>query len=130
MIDHNCATKIKDRPPLGPEELKDHCYSKRQDMGTLINLQYANNICWIGGICDHGGTYYKETILSRLAHKKLAINKTKAAEHTIHKDMQDWKNCRYLGSLPNTEEDINRSKRLARAACDKVKYAVENWTPK
>ena len=56
----------------------------------------------------------------------MVINPSKTEEYTISKANNEWKKCRYLGSLLDTEEDINRRKRLARAAYDKIRPALED----
>ena len=48
--------------------------------------------------------------------KNLLVNPEKTEEYSINRTSnQDWKNCKYLGSLLGDEEDIKRRKQLA---CD------------
>ena len=36
-----------------PPHLRDHCYSKLQSTGSLIQMQYADDIGWLGMNCSH-----------------------------------------------------------------------------
>ena len=52
----------------------------------------------------------KERVPVQLDKKNLQVNKTKTEEYTIKGDGQtDWKRCKYLGSLLDTEEHIKKS---------------------
>ena len=42
------------------------------------------------------------------------------------KKWTDWKRCKYMGSLLDTEEHIKRRKALAIATYNKLKYISEN----
>ena len=55
----------------------------------------------------------KERVPAQLNKKNLQVNKTKTEEYTIKRNGQtDWKRCKYLGSLLETEEDIKTRKAL------------------
>ena len=59
-------------------------------------------------------TYIKETIPSTLAKRNLVINESKTEEYEIiRQGNEKWKKCKLLGSLLDTEKDINRRKSLA-----------------
>lgn len=49
MTDHNYSTTEKSRPPLVPDELIDHSYTIQRDIGTLIELQYADAYAGLEG---------------------------------------------------------------------------------
>ena len=103
--------------------LRDHCYSKMQRTGTLIPLQYADDICWLGMNCKHSVEQVEGTIPDILASRNLLINKEKTEKYEIKKNGDgSWRKCKYLGTLLDTSEDIKRRKRLAREAMDKIKY--------
>lgn len=50
-----------DSPGL-PVEMTDHTYSKTTDLGSMLSLQYADDIYWTTGNCAHGITEQKDTI--------------------------------------------------------------------
>lgn len=94
--------------------LEDYPYSNRTDYGTMIQLQYADGICWIAGNSQHSILHQKATILELLIERNLFINKSKSEEYVITTTTNtDWHNCRYVGSILDTEKDIKRRKRLA-----------------
>ena len=126
MQEHSYSTNEMEKPITIPAHLKDHNYSIPRNIGTLIDLQYADDICWVGGNCDDGVEFYKENIPERLKERNLVINPSKTEEYRINLANNDWKKCRYLGSLLDSEEDIKRRKRLARAAYDKIRPALED----
>ena len=82
-----------------------------------INPQYADGITWTSTPkqrIDH----IKETIPGILEERNLRMNKSKTEEYNIdQKGNEAWKECKILGSLLDTEKDINRRKILAINAC-------------
>ena len=78
-----------------------------------INPQYADDITWASTAkcrIDH----IKETIPGKLEERNLQINESKTEEYNIEqKGNEAWKECKILGSLLDTEKDINRRKILA-----------------
>lgn len=46
LDDHTYPIR-KIRPPTIPKEVEDHTYSISRDIPTVIELQYADDICWI-----------------------------------------------------------------------------------
>ena len=72
-------------------------------------------------------TKFKEKVPAQLNKKNLQVNKTKTEEYTIKRNGKiDWKSCKYLGSLLDTEEDIKSRKALAIATYNKLKNILEN----
>ena len=56
----------------------------------------------------------KKELPSILNEKNLLVNETKSEEYVIKRGGDEsWKNCKYLGSLLETDKDINRRKTLA-----------------
>ena len=49
IADHNYGADETQRPMITPTHLGDHNYIKPRSFGTLIDLQYADDICWVGG---------------------------------------------------------------------------------
>ena len=59
-------------------------------------------------------TYIKETTRSTLAKRNLVINESKSEDYEITREGNEkWKKCKLLGSLLDTEKDINRRTILA-----------------
>lgn len=123
LHDHTYQTT---RSVTTPNHLHDHNYSIKRQYGTLIDLQYADDICWIGGNCAQAIDYYKNTIPGKLEIRNLSINTSKTEEYEISRENDKWKKCKYLGSLLDTEEDINRRKQITRATYKKVQPALED----
>ena len=123
---NNSEENIENHPEL-PPHLRDHCYSNLQRTGTLIPLQYADDICWLGMNCKHSVESVREQIPQKLAKRNLLINNNKTEEYVITKDGdQQWKKCKYLGTMLDTTEDIKRRKRMAYDAMQKIKYIVKD----
>ena len=113
-------------------ELRDHNYCQdpnaARTTGTLISLQYADDICWVGGNCGSEVDKQKLIVPPRLQARNLSINTSKPEEYLInHQETDgDWKTCRYLGSLLDTTKDLARRKSLAMVAYRKLKEIFED----
>ena len=108
-------------------QLRDHTYSTNLRTGTLIPLQYADDICWLGMNCSHGINNIKQTIPNALNSRNLLINNEKTEEYSVRKQGPDeWKRCKYLGTLLETSEDIKRRKGLASAAMNKIRHITKD----
>jgi sorting nexin-29 len=97
-----------------PPHLSDHSYYNKLPQSELsIQQQYADDISWITtnkGLIEH----VKKEIPEKLRSKNLMVNKDKTEEYEIKKEGSDeWKKCKYLGTLLDTEKDIQRRKGLA-----------------
>ena len=64
----------------------------------------------------------------KLAQRGLKINDSKTEEHTIKRANCDnlWRDCKLLGSLLDTQNDIKRRKVLAINAANKLKLLFLN----
>ena len=119
----NCDEKNLELPP----HLRDHTYSQVKRTGTVIPLQYADDICWLAMNCSHSIENVKQQIPSALEKRNLLINQEKTEEYRIRKDSEmEWKKCKYLGSMLDSTEDIKRRKRLASGAMDKIKHIFKD----
>jgi exonuclease III len=126
LKDHNYQ-RVEDpvtKPGL-PTELMDHGYAQYFDSGVVINLQYADDITWVGGNCPHAMTRLKNTIPGILAERYLTINTTKTEEYTAGRDKMSWQDCRYLGSMLHTQSDMKRRRGLANAAYCQIRAILE-----
>ena len=124
--DSDNKEEIENHPEL-PPHLRDHCYSNLQRTGTLIPLQYADDICWLGMNCKHNIERVREEIPEKLKDRNLLINQEKTEEYTIEKDGdQHWRKCKYLGTMLDTTEDIKRRKRMANDAMQEIKHITKD----
>ncbi len=121
--DH-CYAKSKDAPTITetiPAHLQDHIYMREIDH-LNIDQQYADDTGWATtnpGFIE----YIKKTIPARLLTRNLGVNVDKTEEYTISKDSsEEWKSCKYLGSLLDTKNDIKRRTGLAIDAFNKLKH--------
>ena len=97
-----------------PPHLEDHGYFLKLPTSEFtIEQQYADDISWAStnmGVIEK----VKMELPGKLTAKNLKVNKKKAEGYTIKKDgKEEWKECKYLGSLLETEPDIKRRKGLA-----------------
>ena len=103
--------------------LRDHTYSKMTRTGTKIECQYADDISWLGMNCSHSIEDIKKKIPTILETRNLLVNREKTEEYSVKKDgSSDWKRCKYLGTMIDTEQDIKRRKGITSRAMDRIKY--------
>ena len=103
-----------------------------QDHGYLrIDPKYADDITYLSTKAERNNKIEKE-IPSMLKERNLFANHSKTEKETITRGGdENWKNIKFLGSLLDTENDINRRKGIAIAACDNMKdifYKNKNST--
>ena len=78
-----------------------------------IDPKYAYDISW-ATTAKQRTTYIKETPPSTLAKRNLVINESKPEEYEIIRQGDEkWKKWKLLGSLLDSENDINSRKILA-----------------
>ena len=70
----------------------------------------------------------KDELPVKLAQRGLKVNESKAEEYKIKRDNCDnrWTDCKLLGSLLDTQNDIKRRKVLAINAANKLKHLFLN----
>ena len=97
--------------------ISEHCYTKPINDEINIVQEYADDMSSI--TTNPTIIEYKKKNLPA----NLEINETKTEEYEIkRKGNVEWKECKFLGSLINTEEDIKRRKALAIAAINKMHH--------
>ena len=112
---------------------EDHTYAKKPPSGFkpedhtpfhplfLLDQQYADDIGWAAtqkGIIDH----IENEVPKILSDRNLQINASKTERYTISRlGNQDWRQCKYIGSLLGTEEDIDRRKKLTNFAYQSIR---------
>ena len=110
-----------------PPHLRDHCYSKLQSTGSLIQMQYADDIGWLGMNCSHRIEQTKKEIPDILSKRNLIINEAKTEEYIIEKGGdQEWSKCKYLGTRLDTKEDITSRKRSANNAIKSIEHITKD----
>lgn len=91
-----------------------------------IDQQYADDIGWATtnkGKCAE----IKRTIPTKLKERNLFVNNEKTEEYNISREgKDDWKMCKYLGSLLDTEHDIKRRKGLAIDTFNNFKHIMDS----
>ena len=109
------------------EHLHDHNYCIKQDKNIvtdyIIDQQYADDI---GFISNNKNIIAMNKAMKNIApileERSLTINEKKTIQHTINRTHKnDWKKCKYLGTLLDTETDIERHKNLTYIAFNKYR---------
>ena len=113
------------KQPLNPTQImSEHCCHKPINKEINIDQEYADDMSSITtnpNIIE----YKKKYLPAKLRTRNLEINETKTEEYEIRrKENIEWKDCKFLGSLLNKEEDIIRRKKLSIAAINKMKYIL------
>ena len=66
-------------------------------------------------------------MLPKLKERGLKINETKTEEYTVTKNgPEEWKKCKILSNLLDTNEDIKRRKQLANSSLRKLQHIFNN----
>ena len=124
--DHNYSKPPIVTETLLPKHLQDHSYATKRDIYLNINLQYSDDISGISN-ADHKIEDVKKRIPNQLESFNLHVNESKTEEHRIKRGGNDnWKKCKYLGTLQDTNSDISRRKCLAILAFNKLKIAFNS----
>ena len=118
--EHNYSRHPRHKP-MGPAEIEEHGYAIDTQQGSVIELQYADDISWITSNSPHLLHQIKAEIPPKLQARNLTINPTKTEEYEIKRGGDEsWKKCKYLGSMIDTEADISRRKNLSNIAMNKL----------
>jgi len=120
--DHDYAKPSRQAEDLMPKHLVDHTYAHPKDAYFEIEQQYADDISWVTN-AEHKIEYVKKTVPKKLKEFNLNVNEKKTEEFKISRNGDNkWKKCKYLGTLLDTEADINRRKSLAITAFNKLNH--------
>ena len=124
--DHSYAQPPEEQDLAIPPHLKDHTYATPRNTNFSIDQQYADDISYISNT-KHTIEHRKATIPSQLKKRNLNVNIGKTEEYHIRREgNEDWKKCKYLGSLLDTKSDISRRKGLAISTYNKVKHILDS----
>ena len=109
-----------------PRFLLEHNYAKYIDQHIRINQEYADDMSIIT-TDPHTISNIKDKVRPKLEIRNLNINEAKTEEYKIERNgNEDWRNCKLLGSLLDTDKDITRRKSLAIASINNLKYIFYN----
>ena len=99
---------------ITPSAYKDHNYQiSASRIKYSHDQQYADDTSWISESKEFLNKILK-TIPHKLKQRNLFVNKSKTEQYSIRKNgSTEWKKCKYLGSMLDTESDIQRRKGLA-----------------
>ena len=100
---HNyCSTIVK--PPARITNDYQRAYINDE---INLNMEYADDMSHISADVSNI-EYAKKTLPSKLSLWDLIMNEEKTEEFTIKRNGEEkWKKCKLLGTLLDTEEDIN-----------------------
>ena len=116
LTDHNYNLPSHLGDPT-PDELQDHDYAiTPQKMHEIykssltIDTQYADDTSWnVISNSEHLINYQKTIIPPQLKRRNLGCNEEKTELHIIKRGGDtSWKTCKDLGSLIDTDSDINK----------------------
>ena len=121
--DHTYTKPAEPTADLLPRHLQDHTYATTRD----IICRHKSTIKSWATNAEHKIEKIKKTIPSQLKNYNLHINESKTEEYKIGRDgPEDWKKCKYLGTLLYTGSDIIRRKGLAISAFNKLNHIFKN----
>lgn len=125
LEDHNYA--LPSEAEIRPDHLKDHKYYVLKQDHIEIAPKYADDITWIT-TARQKIEQVKETVPSKLKAYNLQINETKTEEYNIpnKQNSTPWQECKLLGSLIETVNDINRRKALTISVMKKYNYIFKS----
>ena len=99
----------------------DHDYVLKATPEYEHDQQYADDCSW-ATTSTHTATCVEENVPPELEKRKLNANADKTEIYDVRKDgPEEWKKCKYLGSLFDTEADITRRKGLAYDTFNNIK---------
>ena len=109
-----------------PDELIEHNYAQPMQIQHFdIEMEYVDDLSKLTS--DHNDIRrYEHNVEENLGKKGLKVNKNKAKYYIITRQNHQWKKCKLLETLLNSEEDIKRRKILAINAANNLRCFFEN----
>ena len=109
-----------------PDELTGHNYAQPTQIQHFnIEMEYADDLSKLTS--DHNNIFrYEHNAEENLGKKGLKVSKNKTENYIISRQNHQWKKCKLLGTLLDTEEDIKRGKILAINAANNLRRFFEN----
>ena len=109
-----------------PDHLTEHNYCKIPSTKILdIDQHYADDISKITSSKSNIDKM-KSELPTVLKSRQLIINDSKTEEYIVSKRNHDWRTYKLLGSLLDTERDIERRKNLAINSAIRLKFLFFN----
>ena len=106
--------------------LIDHTYAKPPKVNMTVEPKYADDISWVTNDTSEVERLQK-AIPPKLTARNLKVNESKTEHHVISRNHdEEWKKCKYLGSIIDTEKDMERRKALALNIYNEKKKLIEN----
>ena len=107
--------------------MRDHTFCTPPEYDTIIRPKYGDDIGWAASKNKYKIEKEKNIKLPKLKERRLKINEAKTEEYLVKKNgPEDWKKCKILGSLIDTNEDIKRRKQLTNNAMKKLEHIFDN----
>ena len=127
LQDHNYPKQAINAEEILPDHLKDHTYCSKTDPFFCVDQQYADDISWVANNKFKIDTI-RNKIPQKLKERNLKVSQTKTEQYEIKRNGNDesWRKCKYLRTLLDTDEDINRRKRLSMMAYNKLKFILDS----
>ena len=124
--EHNYAKPDTPSDDILPTQIKDHNYCKKTTNYINIDQQYADDIGYATtniGIVKST----EEKIPIKLKERNLFVNTEKTEKYNIKRNgNEEWKKCKYLGTILDSEKDIKRRKGLAIDSFNKLKHVLQS----
>ena len=109
-----------------PDELTEHNYSICTQVEHVnIEMEYADDLSKVTSDYSNMQRYEVEKPI-KLKEKGLTVNNEKTERYVINKKHSEWKKCKLLGSLLDTQEDIKRRKSLAITTANSLNHLFSN----
>ena len=109
-----------------PSYVEDHRYSQFSTRLFIIDQQYADDTLWVTNDEERKDAL-KDAVPPIPGERNLQANESKTEEYVVTRGGDDsWRKCKYLGSLLDSENDINKRKILSLSAYNQLKYIFEN----
>ena len=131
FIFYLAITLNREEPAVIPTEHHDHTYYRPEKKYLTVDPKYADDITYLT-TCKERNEKIEKDVPPILEERNLYVNKDKTETEEVRRGgPEGWKDIKFLGSLLDTEKDINRRKGLAISACNTYKdilYKDKNST--
>ena len=108
------------------ENKNDHNYSRSNVKEKVeIDMQYADDLSWVNNSKEKIDKT-KQEVTTKLVNFNLTINDSKTEQYTINNTNDEWRKCKYLGSLLGTEEDIKHRKQMTMTVFHKMQSKLQS----
>ena len=130
MTQTDMRPKRRRRPPdhlqyYATEDKRETCKKNDPEENAYRHdQQYADDLGYAANRRDIIDKI-KTDIPQKLTKYNLTVNIQKTEQHTVHRNGPDsWQDCKYLGSLLDTEKDMTKRQNLANLAFNKYRHIL------